>query len=73
MRNLTISINIEYKRNRTWGWNPTATVTAPLYAARSERTRYFKLCSCGTVGSPTQKSTGPKWCGIMNGRSMVWV
>ncbi len=31
MRNLTISINIEYKRNRTWGWNPTATVTAVLY------------------------------------------
>ncbi|HJE55405.1 MAG TPA: hypothetical protein K8W03_01300 [Bifidobacterium pseudolongum subsp. globosum] len=38
MRNLTISINIEYKRNRTWGWNPTATVTASLDGVRTDTT-----------------------------------
>ena len=38
MRNLTISINIEYKRNRTWGWNPTATVTASLAGVRTDTT-----------------------------------
>lgn len=38
MRNLTISINIEYKRNRTWGWNPTATVTAVLDGVRTDTT-----------------------------------
>lgn len=39
MRNLTISINIEYKRNRTWGWNPTATVTASLDGVRTDTTK----------------------------------
>lgn len=38
MRNLTISINVEYKRNRTWGWNPTATVTAVLDGVRTDTT-----------------------------------
>lgn len=38
MRNLTISITIEYKRNRTWGWNPTATVTAVLDGVRTDTT-----------------------------------
>ena len=38
MRILTISINIEYKRNRTWGWNPTATVTASLDGVRTDTT-----------------------------------
>lgn len=38
MRNLTISITIEYKRNRTWGWNPTATVTASLDGVRTDTT-----------------------------------
>lgn len=38
MRNLTISINIEYKRSRTWGWNPTATVTASLDGVRTDTT-----------------------------------
>lgn len=38
MRNLTISINIDYKRNRTWGWNPTATVTASLDGVRTDTT-----------------------------------
>ena len=38
MRNLTISIAIEYKRNRTWGWNPTATVTASLDGVRTDTT-----------------------------------
>ena len=36
MRKLTISINIEYKRNRTRGWNPTATVTAVLDGVRTD-------------------------------------
>ena len=38
MRNLTISINIEYKRNRMWGWNPTAMVTASLDGVRTDTT-----------------------------------
>lgn len=38
MRNLTISINIEYKRSRMWGWNPTATVTASLAGVRTDTT-----------------------------------
>lgn len=39
MRNLTISISIEYKRSRTWGWNPTATVTASLDGVRTDTTK----------------------------------
>lgn len=38
MTNLTISINIEYKRTRTGGWNPTATVTAALDGVRTDTT-----------------------------------
>lgn len=38
MRNLTISIAVEYKRSRTWGWNPTATVTASLDGVRTDTT-----------------------------------
>lgn len=38
MRNLTISIAIEYKRSRAWGWNPTATVTASLAGVRTDTT-----------------------------------
>lgn len=39
MRNLTISITIEYKRNRMWGWNPTAMVTASLDGVRTDTTK----------------------------------
>lgn len=39
MRNLTISISIEYKRNRTWGWNPTVMVTASLDGVRTDTTK----------------------------------
>ncbi len=39
MRNLTISINIEYKRSRMWGWNPTAMVTASLDGVRTDTTK----------------------------------
>lgn len=46
MRNLTISINVEYKRNRTWGWNPTATVTAVLDGVRTDTTT-GKASGCG--------------------------
>lgn len=38
MTNLTISVNIEYKRTRTGGWNPTATVTAALDGVRTDTT-----------------------------------
>ena len=38
MRNLTISIAVEYKRSRTWGRNPTATVTASLDGVRTDTT-----------------------------------
>ena len=38
MRNLTISIVVEYKRSRKWGWNPTATVTASLDGVRADTT-----------------------------------
>lgn len=38
MRNLTISIAVEYKRSRTWGWNPAATVTASLDGVRTDTT-----------------------------------
>lgn len=38
MRNLTISIAVEYKRSRTWGWNPTAMVTASLDGVRTDTT-----------------------------------
>lgn len=46
MRNLTISINIEYKRNRMWGWNPTAMVTASLDGVRTDTT-IGKASGCG--------------------------
>ena len=39
MRNLTISINIEYKRSRMWEWNPTAMVTASLDGVRTDTTK----------------------------------
>lgn len=39
MRNLTISIAIEYKRSRMWEWNPTAMVTASLDGVRTDTTK----------------------------------
>lgn len=39
MRNLTISITIEYKRSRKWEWNPTAMVTASLDGVRTDTTK----------------------------------
>lgn len=46
MRNLTISIAIEYKRSRKWEWNPTVTVTASLDGVRTDTTT-GKASGCG--------------------------
>lgn len=43
---LDIYITIEYKRNRTWGANPRATVTAELYDVREDMTT-GKASGCG--------------------------